>query len=102
MIETVSQNNFIDAFKTYFSGSYKDNFSYDGLTALYDYLESYEEDTDKKVELDVIALCCEYSEFKDLQELKQSYSSIQSLKELRDHTTVIEIPNSERFIIQDY
>ena len=102
MIETVSQNNFIDAFKTYFSGSYKDNFSYEGLTALYDYLESYEEDTDKKVELDVIALCCEYSEYKDLKELKDNYTDIETMEDLKDNTTVIEIPNSERFIIQDF
>lgn len=40
----------------------KDNFSYNGLRTLYDYLEQLEEDTGETIELDVIALCCEYSE----------------------------------------
>ena len=102
MIETVNQNNFTDAFKTYFSGQYKDNFSYEGLKALYDYLEGYEEATDKKVELDVIALCCEYSEYKNFKEFQNNYDDIVNLDDLKDNTTVIEIPNSERFIIQDF
>ena len=37
-------------------------FSYDGLEVLFDYLEQYEEDTGEAIELDVVALCCEYSE----------------------------------------
>jgi len=39
-----------------------DNFSYEGLNALFDYLEQYEEDCDTEIELDVIAICCDYSE----------------------------------------
>lgn len=38
------------------------NFSYNGLEVLFDYLEEYSECTGEPVELDVIALCCEYSE----------------------------------------
>ena len=39
-----------------------DNFSYDGLNALYDYLEQLEDDMGEEIELDVIAICCDYSE----------------------------------------
>lgn len=39
-----------------------DNFSYEGKRALFDYLEQYSEDTGEPVELDVIALCCDYCE----------------------------------------
>jgi hypothetical protein len=38
------------------------NFSYEGLQVLFDYLEAYESDCGTELELDVIALCCEYSE----------------------------------------
>jgi len=38
----------------------KENFSYDGLNALYEYLTDCEEE--QGIELDVIALCSEYSE----------------------------------------
>ena len=39
-----------------------DQFSYDGLRVLFEALEQYEDDTGLEVELDVIGLCCEYSE----------------------------------------
>lgn len=39
-----------------------DNFTYEGREALFEYLEQYEEDTGEEIELDVIALCCFYSE----------------------------------------
>jgi hypothetical protein len=38
-----------------------DQFGYDGLRVLFDFMEQYEEDTGEEIELDVIALCCEYS-----------------------------------------
>ena len=38
-----------------------DQFGYDGLLVLFDFLEQFEEDTGEEIELDVIALCCEYS-----------------------------------------
>jgi hypothetical protein len=40
----------------------KDNFSYHGLGVLFDYFEEYENSTGEEIELDVIAICCEYSE----------------------------------------
>ena len=39
-----------------------DQFSYEGLEVLFDYLEELSESTGEPVELDVIALCCEYYE----------------------------------------
>ncbi|MDO8521526.1 MAG: hypothetical protein Q7S52_05420 [bacterium] len=54
MKKTVSQNDFVDAFDDY---NRADNFSREGRRALYDYLESVEEDTGEQIELDVIAIC---------------------------------------------
>jgi hypothetical protein len=34
---------------------------------LFDYLEQYEEDTGQEIELDVISLCCDYSELTYLE-----------------------------------
>jgi hypothetical protein len=39
-----------------------DNFSYDGQRILYDYFEEFEESTGEEFELDVIAICCDFSE----------------------------------------
>jgi predicted ArsR family transcriptional regulator len=59
MKTTVSRYDFERAFA---DADRKENFSYEGLNALFDYLEDYEEQTGEEIELDVIALCCDYSE----------------------------------------
>ena len=56
MKQTVSRFGFIDAFK---QAGREDNFSISGRRALYEWLE----DIDCDYELDVIALCCEFSEY---------------------------------------
>jgi hypothetical protein len=98
MISTVSFNDFCDSF----GGSYKDNFSYEGKRALFDYLEEYEESTGEQMELDPIAFCCDFTEYKNMKELKDNYSDIKDMDDLKDHTTVIEIEGTDRFIIQDF
>ena len=39
-----------------------DQFSYEGLEVLFNYLDDMSEDTGESIELDVVALCCEYYE----------------------------------------
>jgi hypothetical protein len=59
MKQTVNNTDFHSAF------GYMDrlnNFTYEARNALFDYLEQLEEDTGVEYELDVIALCCEYSQ----------------------------------------
>ena len=90
----VNKTDFINAFKKLRPS----NFSYEGLDALYDYLENLEQDTGEELELDVVAFCCSYSEYKDLEEYKQSYSSVTSIKDIKNATTYIPIPNTQRFI----
>mgnify|MGYP003147945752 FL=1 len=80
----------------------KHGFSYEGSKALFDYFEQYEEDCDQEVEFDPIAFRCEYDEYESLKEVKENYQDIKNLDDLKDHTTVIEIPNSDRLIIQAY
>ncbi len=88
-------------FKNEFKKIRPDNFSYDGLTALYDYLIQYEENCDTELEFDPIAYCCEYTEFDSFEDVKINYD-VKTLKELGDKTTVLKIPNTERLIIQNY
>jgi hypothetical protein len=59
MKQTISFYDFRDAFRNF---DRLDNFSYDGARILFDYLEEIEEGSDQEIELDVIALCCDYSE----------------------------------------
>ena len=70
MKTTVSFSDFCDAFRDM---NRNDNFSYAGKLALFDYLEQYEEECGCAVELDIIALCCEYYE-QDLDGIISDYS----------------------------
>ncbi len=90
----------LSAFRDSFSNR-RDNFSYKGLKTLFDYLEEVEASTGEELKLDPIALCCEYTEYKDIEELKQNYTNIKDLEELEENTFVLMI-DDESFIIQDF
>jgi len=106
MKQTVGFYEFHNAFQ----GIRPNNFSYEGQQALFDYLENYEEDSGQEMELDVIALCCDYSEY-TLAEINQDYGYLsengefESLSDavecLRDNTTVIEV-DDDMVIVQDF
>ena len=95
MKQSINVYQFERAFKNMDRG---DQFSYDGLKALFGYLEEYEED----VELDVIALCCEYAEYDSLKEFQADYGDeYDDIDEIENHTQVIPV-SSESFIIQQF
>tara|TARA_R110000751_G_C13395306_1_gene436968 strand:+ start:71 stop:367 length:297 start_codon:yes stop_codon:yes gene_type:complete len=98
MKTTATITDFVNAFEKLRPS----NFSYEGLESLYNYLTDYEQDTGTEIELDVIALCCDYSEYKDLEEYRQNYSSINSIKDIQDATTFIPIFKTARFITQNH
>lgn len=101
IISTVSQSQFIDAFMR--NEMRKDQFSYDGLKALYSYLWDYSEQRlDYHVEFDVVALCCDFREYEDFRHLQEDYKDIGNMDDLEYQTTVIQIPNSLGFIIATF
>ena len=100
MKETVTVYRFRDAFKQ--SDTYKNNFSYEGLHALFEYIEQVEEDIGEEFEFDMVGICCDYTEYDSLEDFNADYSSddkVYTLDDIREETVVIEIPNTERFII---
>ena len=98
MKQSINNYQFHRAFERMGSGK---QFSYEGLNALFDYLEEYEDDTGETIELDVIALCCEYAEYKNIREYNDEYNYCESISQIRELTTVITI-GTESFIIQQY
>ena len=100
MIETINKNQFMDRFSQ--MGREK-QFSYDGKTALFEYLEEQEESIGEPQELDIIALCCEYVEYENIKDFwkdydKEDYSDMEAI---RDHTEVIMV-RDKGFIIQQF
>lgn len=96
MKQHVTSDMFLEAFM----GLRPENFSREGLFALYNWIEQYEDETDCETELDVIALCCEFSEYEDLEEIQNLYQNIKDMDDLKDRTSVIEFDGG--IIIADF
>lgn len=90
MIQTVTKSDFHDAFKRM---DRADQFSYEALNALHEYYTELEEETGTPIELDVIAIYCDWTEYENLKEVQENYTDIKGLDDLRDHTQVIELDN---------
>ena len=99
MKQTINFGGWVDAFHTY---NRYDTFTYDGHKALFDYYEEYEDETNEQLELDVIAICCDWAEY-DEKELLSEYGYLVNddleedciieslLLELEDRTSVIKV-----------
>lgn len=111
MKQSIGFCQFCDAFTAM---DRQDSYTYEGKRALFDYLEEMEEDTGIEIELDVVALCCDYSEYDDaatcISECGYGYERDEDhdddeheeacLEWLRDNTTVITF--SSGIIVQDF
>lgn len=69
MKTTINLNYFHDAFKRMERNK---QFSYEALDILYEYLTDLEDATGEEIELDVIAICCQYCE-ETWQEIESAY-----------------------------
>jgi len=69
MKKTITKDEFINDFMRV----RPDNFSIIGLGKLFDYFEDIEQETGAEMELDVIAICCNYTECASIDEVRQYY-----------------------------
>jgi hypothetical protein len=100
MVKTVSESDFIREFKD----ARPDDFSNDALSGIYNYLSDLSEDIGEAMELDVIAICCDFTEYNSLEEVIENYSDLSDIEcvdDLRYYTTVIEI-SCDGLVIQDF
>ena len=66
----VTQYSFVESFR---ACGRESQFSRTALYALFEYLERFEEDTDTELELDPIALCCEWCEYPSALDAAKAY-----------------------------
>jgi hypothetical protein len=69
IVQPLTKSDFVQAFK---QSSRKDQFSYEALEAIFEYLEDYSNHTGENVELDIVAICCDWAEM-SLNEIAASY-----------------------------
>jgi len=95
LYQEISKTDFIDQFNIR-----SKSFSREGLEALYGYFEELSED--QNIQFDVIAICCDFTEYENLEEFNRDYGkNFSDVEEIFDFTQVIMIDN-EKFIIQNF
>ena len=100
LVKRVSFYDFLEEFEKY---GREDQFSYEGKRALYDYLNELSEDIGEPIELDVVAISCEFAEYDSLEAFNDDYGhymdDIDCIEDIQNYTTVIKIDENS-FIIQ--
>tara|TARA_R110000744_G_scaffold3698_9_gene13832 strand:+ start:1581 stop:1877 length:297 start_codon:yes stop_codon:yes gene_type:complete len=98
MKQAISKSFFVDQIV----GDEYNDITYEGAKALFEYLEEIEEETGEEMDFDSVAIRCDFAEYENIGEVLKEYDSIKNIEELRDNTVVIEIPDSNRLIIQQF
>jgi len=93
MYQTVSQWDFVRAFTEM---DRENNFSEEGRIALFDFLE----EVDPNSELDVIAICCDFTEYANVEDLKADYSHLLEDEEFEDDDEVLDFFRDETVLIE--
>ena len=94
MIQTLNKSGFRDAFQ---DSSRKNQFSYDALGVIFDYME----ECNPNWELDIIAICCDFTEYESLEDFNKEHEPAESIDDIASRTTLLKI-NDDSFVIQNY
>lgn len=101
MKTTVYLDDFIRAFGE--REQYANNFTRSGLIRLFEGLEEFEEDTGEEMELDVIALCCDFTEM-TMNEIIDAYDYMMDEARLTDddaYTYVMDWLHNQTWVLGD-
>lgn len=107
MKQSVNFNDFINAFKAY---DRYDGYGYEALKVIFDYLEEYEDSCGVEVELDVIAICCDYSAEHytdiasnysiDLEGMEEDEAKDAVIVYIQDNTTFLGLTDDDQIVYQ--
>ena len=96
----VTRYDFHEAFNQCGRGN---QFSNEGLDLIYDHLNDYELTEDSNIDLDVIAICCEFSEYDSLKDFQYDYGDeYVSMDMIEDNTIVLQNKDSNSFVIEQF
>tara|TARA_X000001382_G_scaffold113228_1_gene90934 strand:+ start:228 stop:530 length:303 start_codon:yes stop_codon:yes gene_type:complete len=100
MVITIDNHDFIQAFK---DAGREDQFSLDALTVLFHHLEEWESQMSEPMELDVIAICCDYEEYDSIEDFQRDYGEemYSSIEDIKERTLLLAKPISG-FVIQKF
>jgi hypothetical protein len=105
MKQSITESYFVDQI----AGDDYNNMSYDGARALFEYLDELENGSEE-IEFDKVEIRCVYTEYENLDSLLADFDFIESIdieyndiiEDLKNRTMVIEVPNSDKIIIEQF
>jgi len=102
MYETVNLSSFTNAF----AKVRPDNFTYEALELIYEFLTTYEDETNMEIELDVIAICCDFTEMTQ-REIVDAYPDTEPFENsiidfLTDKTLFLGVTSNDTFVFQNF
>lgn len=65
------------------------NFTFHGLEALFNWFTEFEQEIGEELNFDPVSICCEFADYKNLEEIKGDYPEIRDLEDLEEKTQVI-------------
>ena len=96
MKQTINLESFMQAFHAY---NRYEQFGYEALKALFDYLEEIEKSTGTEMDLDVIAICCDYSHDGVIEIANNYHIDLSDCAEAEDRVDVVRDWLNEHTII---
>ena len=99
MKQTINSYGFKLAFEL---AGRRNQFSHEALDMLFDHFEEIENDTGDEVEMDVLAICCDYAELSE-EEIRSDYDIDSTdddavLEYLENHTQVVGITRAKKIV----
>ena len=106
MKRNITEYDFLRAFQEWTANDRHLSFSREALLEIFDILTEYEESTGEEIELDVVAICCDFTEYDNINEACEAYdiddngfdSKFDALN--YDHRAW-EVFNSKRILVQE-
>ncbi len=96
MIHTMTQYDFLREWPE----SRRDQFSEEALVALFEFYERLGEDCGQPVEFDPIAICCDWTEWDDIDEFREQYAlEVDSWSDVAGHTITIPLSGGAALVM---
>ena len=95
------QINFNDFQIAFVNMKRENEFTYTGKKELFDWLECLNDG--KSIDLDIISLCCEFTEYESIKEFQKDYGEeYKTIEDIEYNTIVIPVITNKNKIIQSF
>lgn len=102
MVQKINFQDFVDGFK---KAGRENQFSYDALKLIFEFMEEIEEVIEKTIEYDVIGICCDFSEYtlKDFNnDFETDFESLDEVEKYLSFDTTVIGKTEDSIVFQNY